>query len=112
MLSGVFRTETDAVVLRLPHFSCSVVEMDMQRTWGFVLTVSVRTFPGPAESSELVPGHNRSLSAASWDQNGMAGAQDILRRSTKPVALFWESKCKQNKTSRLVDFIFLFVFPS
>lgn len=63
-------------------------------------------FPSPAESSELVPGHNRSLSAASWDQSGMAGAQDILLRSTKSVALFWESKCKHKKIYRLVDFFF------
>lgn len=44
--------------------------------------------PGPAESSELVPGHNSFLSAASWDQSTVAAAQDILLKCTKPSSAF------------------------
>lgn len=63
MLSGVVREETEASSDLV--FSCSVFKGEVKRR--FVLFQ--RVFPDPAESSELVPGHNRSLSAASWDQS-------------------------------------------
>lgn len=87
VFSGDFLTGMSAVRLGPLCFPALWLKGSCSRH-SSLLHPSAAHVPGPAESSQLLPGHNCSLSAASWDQSGVAGAQGILLKSTKPSSTF------------------------